>query len=163
LTFHRQFIPNLWNNFPILKFLLLNHRTIRLYAYRWQIELMFRYLKRTMNGIHLIKNTQQGVTIQFYMMLIVALLELRLKQETMDIVSAKVSATKADTQIDQTTEDFVSSKPEENLTSSCQEFIEILGKNVSKYWKIGIHWITVLVNRLSSPFDEKAIEVLGGT
>jgi len=134
---------------------------IMLYAYRWQIELMFRYLKRTMNGIHLIKNTQQGVTIQFYMMLIVALLELRLKQETLDIVSAKNS--EADTQIDQTTEKFVSSMPEENLTSSCQEFIEILGKNVSKYWKIGIHWITVLVSQLSSPFDEKAIEVLGTT
>jgi len=50
---------------------------------------------------------------------------------------------------------------EENLTSSCKEFIEILGKNVNKYWKIGIHWLTVLRNRLSSPFDEIAIEVLG--
>jgi len=133
---------------------------IMLYAYRWQIELMFRYLKRTMNGIHLIKNTQQGVTIQFYMMLIVALLELRLKQETMDIVSAKNSA-ETDTQ--RTTEAIVSSMPEENMTSSSQEFIEILGKNVNKYWKIGIHWTTVLINRLSSPFDEKAIEVLGTT
>jgi len=133
---------------------------VMLYAYRWQIELMFRYLKRTMNGIHLIKNSQQGVTIQFYMILIVALLELRLKQETMDIVSAKNSVID-DTQFDQTTENFASKNTEENLTSSCQEFIEILGKNVSKYWKIGIHWITIFINRLSSPFDEKTIEVLG--
>jgi len=51
-----------------------------LYAYRWQIELMFRFLNRTMNGIHLIKQSQQGVTIQFYMILIVVLLELYLKQ-----------------------------------------------------------------------------------
>ncbi|MCP5013046.1 MAG: IS4 family transposase, partial [Aestuariibacter sp.] len=28
---------------------------ILLYAYRWQIELLFRFLKRTMNGIHLIR------------------------------------------------------------------------------------------------------------
>jgi hypothetical protein len=136
---------------------------IILYAYRWQIELMFRYLKRTMNGIHIIKNTQQGVTIQFYMILIGATLELRLKQETMDMVSAKNSAAETDTQIDQITETLVSSMPEENVASSCQEFIEILGKNVNKYWKIGIHWITALINRLSSPFDEKAIEVLGTT
>jgi len=61
---------------------------IMLYAYRWQIELMFRFLKRTINPIHLIKHNQPGVTIQFYMMLIVALLELHLKPETMDIVSA---------------------------------------------------------------------------
>jgi len=29
-------------------------QVILLYAYRWQIELMFRFLKRTMNGIHII-------------------------------------------------------------------------------------------------------------
>jgi hypothetical protein len=53
---------------------------IILYAYRWQIELLFRFLKRTMNGIHLVKNIRNGVTIQFYMMLIVALVQLKLKQ-----------------------------------------------------------------------------------
>lgn len=56
---------------------------ITLYAYRWQIELIFRFLKRTMNGIHLIKNIENGVTIQFYTMLIVALLQLKLKQEVL--------------------------------------------------------------------------------
>jgi len=56
---------------------------IILYAYRWQIELIFRFLKRTMNGIHLIKNIENGVTIQFYVMLIVALLQLKLKQDVL--------------------------------------------------------------------------------
>jgi hypothetical protein len=56
---------------------------ITLYAYRWQIELIFRFLKRTMNGIHLIKNIKNGVTIQFYIMLIVALLQLKLKQDVL--------------------------------------------------------------------------------
>ena len=50
-------------------------------AYRWQIELFFKFLKRTINGIHLIKNMENGVTIQFYALLIVALLELKLKQD----------------------------------------------------------------------------------
>jgi len=86
-----------------------------LYAYRWQIELMFRYLKRTMNGIHLIKNTHQGVTIQFYMILSVALLELRLKQETMDIVSAKNSAVEIDTQIERTTECVIDARRKLNI------------------------------------------------
>jgi len=136
---------------------------IMLYAYRWQIELMFRFLKRTMNGIHLIKQSQQGVTIQFYMMLIVSLLELRLKQETMDIVSAKNLADGTDKQEERTAKSSVSENTEKDFTSSCQEFIEILGKNVNKYWKIGIYWLTALRNRLSSPFDEKAIEILGNT
>ncbi len=60
-------------------------QVIMLYAYRWQIELLFRFLKRTMNGIHLIKQDERGVTIQFYALLIVALLELRLKQKTADM------------------------------------------------------------------------------
>jgi len=229
---------------------------IMLYAYRWQIELMFRFLKRTMNGLHLIKQNQQGVTIQFYMMLIVALLELHLKQETMDIVSAKnsadepeeqtandsisteedlkpeasdtvlaknsaskqdeqttddsipenmeansklealdtvsaaknsafqpeeqttgdstsekmealdtVSAAKnsADKQDKQTTDDSTPENMEESLTASCHEFIEILGKNVNKYWKIGIYWLTALRKMLASPFDKKAIKILGAT
>ena len=198
---------------------------IMLYAYRWQIELMFRFLKRTMNKIHLVKQSQQGVTIQFYMMLIVAILELKLKQEAMDIVSAKNSADKqeeqttddsisenmeasskrealdtvlvknsadkqeeqttndsilenmeasskregqdivlvkksADKQEEQTTDDSIPKRIEENLTSSCHDFIEILGKNVKKYWKIGIYWLTALRDMLASPFDEKAIKIL---
>ena len=44
--------------------------------------LVFRFLKRTMKGLHLISTSQEGVTIQFYVLLVVALLELRLKQET---------------------------------------------------------------------------------
>ena len=54
---------------------------IMLYAYRWQIELFFKFLKRTIKGIHLIKNMRNGVTIQFYALLILALLELKLKQD----------------------------------------------------------------------------------
>lgn len=58
-------------------------QVIMLYAYRWQVELIFRFIKRTMQGIHLINNYEWGVTIQFYVLLIVALLELNLKQQTM--------------------------------------------------------------------------------
>ncbi len=64
---------------------LTTYEVIMLYAYRWQIELLFRFLKRSMNGIHMIKQDKQGVTIQFYAMLIVALLQLRLKQLTVDM------------------------------------------------------------------------------
>lgn len=57
---------------------------ILLYAYRWQIELLFRFLKRSMNGIHIIDNSREGVTIQFYMMLITAVLQLKLKQDCIE-------------------------------------------------------------------------------
>jgi hypothetical protein len=34
--------------------------------YLWYIELLFRFLKRTLSGIHLIRHDQRGVTIQFW-------------------------------------------------------------------------------------------------
>lgn len=63
------------------RFDLTTFQMICIYAYRWQIELLFRFLKRTLNGIHLIKNDYKGVTIQFYALLITVLLQLHLKQE----------------------------------------------------------------------------------
>lgn len=59
-------------------------QVITLYAYRWQIELLFRFFKRTLQGIHLVKHDAQGVTIQFYIMMIVVLLQLHLKQTVLD-------------------------------------------------------------------------------
>jgi IS4 transposase len=41
-------------------------KVIILYAYRWQIELFFKYLKRTLKGLHLWNQSQNGVEIQFY-------------------------------------------------------------------------------------------------
>jgi hypothetical protein len=55
-------------------------QVIMLYAYRWQIELIFKFLKRTLNGLHLFAQTENAAPIHFYMLLITALLQLRLKQ-----------------------------------------------------------------------------------
>jgi hypothetical protein len=40
-----------------------------------QIELFFRFLKRTMGGIHLVRHDRAGTTIQFYVMMTLALLK----------------------------------------------------------------------------------------
>jgi Transposase DDE domain len=54
---------------------------IIIYAYRWQIELCFLFVKRTMsNGLHLLTHSKNGLEIQFYLMLISALLLLHFKQ-----------------------------------------------------------------------------------
>jgi hypothetical protein len=39
-------------------------------------------------------------------------------------------------------------------------FFEKIGKNLRKYWKIGIDWLTSLKELLSAPFDERAIKIL---
>lgn len=54
---------------------------IVLYAYRWQIELFFKFMKRTLNGIHLFSTSENGAQIHFLIVLITALLQIKLKQD----------------------------------------------------------------------------------
>jgi len=139
---------------------LTTYQVIMLYAYRWQIELLFRFLKRTMNGIHLIKQDQRGVTIQFYAMLIVALLQLRLKQVTADLGGD------ADTTNSIKNDDTTKTRQHEDVEKpilSKQNFFETIGENLGKYWKIGIHWLTALRNLLAEHFDKRAVEILNST
>ena len=53
---------------------LTTYEVIMLYAYRWQVELFFRFLKRTLSGIHLMSHDPKGVQIQFYIYMISYLL-----------------------------------------------------------------------------------------
>jgi len=68
-------------------FLLLTNRQdlttfqiILLYAYRWQVELIFRFFKCTLQGLHLLNYSANGVQTQFYVLLMTALLQLHFKQ-----------------------------------------------------------------------------------
>jgi transposase len=135
---------------------LTTYQIIVLYSYRWQIELIFRFLKRTLNGIHLIKQNEEGVTIQFYALLIVAMLQLYLKQITVErsTVGRNKRGRVKTTVITETESNS------EKLESSEVGFLEKIGENLRKYWKIGIDWLTSLKELLSAPFDERAIRVL---
>ena len=128
---------------------------IMLYAYRWQIELLFRFLKQTLNGLHLIRHDQDGVTIQFYALMITTLLELYLKQHILDTGHRGKSA-------DQ--EHGASEPTQSNQHSrsriSGAEFVALLGNKVKNYWKIGLHWLTALRDLLASPFDQRVREIL---
>jgi hypothetical protein len=167
---------------------------ITLYAYRWQAELFFRFLKRTMSGIHLTKHNEDGVTIQFYAMLITALLQLKLKQDTVIIQNEQdvrrsgvknpdpetkgTDVPNSDNKIglpdatgipnaDRPSGSFPRSgdkcdMPPCEVLSHPYQFFEMIGEKTDKYWKIGIHWLTTLRQILQRPFDDRAIEILGG-
>jgi len=103
---------------------------ITLYAYRWQIELFFRFLKRTMTGIHLINNYPKGITIQFYSMLISALLQLKMKQ---DIAWQQ--------QDHEQIIDNDSGCGNQETFSHPYQFFAMIGKKLKHFWKIGIYWL----------------------
>jgi hypothetical protein len=143
---------------------------ILLYAYRWQIELLFRFLKRTLTGLHLLSSSKEGVTIQFYMLLTTALLQLRLKQTCVAAVEADRSPAGAEpvevADSPATDTDTIAGlmvQPEMLRSARGQTFLATVGAKLHRYWKIGIHWLITLRNLLARPFDMAVIQLLGGT
>jgi len=137
-------------------------QVILLYAYRWQVELIFRFLKRSLNGLHLLSHSQEGVTIHFYALLIAALLELRLKQQCVDLCESTLAAeTTAQEETGQPAITGLMINPDQLAGTRGSTFLATIGAKLHRYWKIGQHWLVSLHNFLAHPFDQRVIEVLG--
>jgi len=135
---------------------------IILYAYRWQIELFFKFIKRSLNGIHLFNHTENGINIQFYLLMTVAILELRLKQVVTVISNKNQEQNEADEEIN-----LKKIKNIEHIPTHfghCPDFwIESLTIPLQSFWKISCHWILKLQNFICKPFDSLIISKLGAT
>jgi DDE family transposase len=73
------------------RFDLSTQQVIMLYAWRWQVELIFRAWKHTLSQLHLINLSEAGIEIQFHLLLIASLLWATLQQQ-----QQRVSATPAE-------------------------------------------------------------------
>jgi hypothetical protein len=104
------------------RFDLTTFEIIRLYAFRWQIELFFRYFKRTLKAIHLLNIYENGVTTQFYLVLIAHLLALRYKQQQLQLCLFKKTE--------------LAKLCSKNSFASTEDFIESLGKSIPINFKI---------------------------
>jgi hypothetical protein len=125
---------------------------IMLYAYRWQIELFFRVLKRTFNALHLWTYDERGIQSQFYIYLITYLLLIHFKQKLAQAAYKKVNLEKSRT----------SNRKSRKLFPPAPErgIVTILSKKLSEYWKIGIHWLETLKNQLRNPLNPDNISLL---
>ena len=104
---------------------------ITIYAYRWQIELFFLFAKRTLNGLHLLTLSRNGLEIQFYLLLVSALLLLNFKQRNDSATeknTPKGETAQVPLPIESTSE---SSKGEEERAQKPPE-IEVLGSNLGE-------------------------------
>lgn len=135
-------------------------QVILVYAYRWQVELIFRFLKRSLNGLHLLSHSKPGVTIHFYALLIAALLELRLKQQCVNLCQA--SSTRAPRiEQNQTAIAGLMIDPQRLAGTRGHTFLATVGEKLHRYWKISKHWLVALRNLLARPFDWQVVMVLG--
>ena len=143
------------------RFDLTTYQVIMLYAYRWQVELCFRFLKRTLKGIHLFTQNKNGIQIQFYLYMIGYLILLSFKQESIEVSDAYYGTTIGKAQSNEEPEEESTDK---NHHSSqrlyVQGLVSLLGSKLKKYWKISIHWLIVLKNKLLEKFDPKIAQTL---
>jgi Transposase DDE domain len=114
---------------------------IILYAYRWQIELFFKYLKRTLNGLHLFNHSENGVGIQFYILMTLALLLLKFKQQREPRQKKKVE------------------KAEKNEANP-SEWIKKVSEIFYGSWKISKKWLLIVKNSLSKVVDNELFTLL---
>jgi len=130
------------------QFDLSTHKVIILYAYRWQIELFFKYLKRTLKGLHLFNHSQNGVEIQFYVLLTLAILLLKLKQNCQGRQKRKKlkAPKKKETKV----------KKEEPPS----EWIRNISKIFYESWKISKSWLQIVRNSIAKVIDPELLMLL---
>ena len=135
---------------------------ILLYAYRWQVELVFRFLKRSLNGLHLLSQSKEGVTIHFYALLTTALLELHLKQKCVTICDA-MQTTSASPESSDDTPAIAGLMIDPELLAGARgsTFLATVGEKLKRHWKISRNWLTALRNFLHQPFNRRVVLALG--
>jgi Transposase DDE domain len=133
---------------------------IMLYAYRWQIELIFKFLKRTLKGLHLFAQTEDSIKVHFHMLLITALLQLRLKQ----LFLAEAAKNKS-----QPPQQKVKNEVENirNLTNvkvadtyldaSPDKWMNSINTIFNKCFKISSDWLLYLKNHIDQSIDNQLI------
>lgn len=135
---------------------------ILLYAYRWQIELIFRYLKHTMHGVHIITQHPVGMQNFFYALLLTALLHLHFKQRCLAEEeydppdSLPVLPQQPDENNVQTSDD--EGRPTNHLAIA--RFFARLNDSLTRFWKISKHWLHTLADCLSRPYTPDIVHLL---
>jgi len=119
---------------------------IMLYAYRWQIELFFRSIKRTFHALHLWSHDEKGIEVQFYIYLIAYLLLLHFKQSLVQEQIQEEVNNKADNE-----EPNSILKENYSTRTPARGLVTLLGGKLKLFWKMSIHWIKCIQNLLFEP------------
>ncbi len=99
-----------------------------------------------MNGIHLFNHSENGTQIQFYTMMILVLLEIKLKQTCQILQNINTFFVDVASKIDQVT----NYKPK-----NPSDWIQNIAKPFYTFWKISKNWRTLLRNMLNKIVDNQ--------
>ena len=126
---------------------------ILLYAYRWQIERIFRYLKHTMHGVHIITHHPIGIHNFFYALLLTALLHLHFKQRWLaEEGQYPPDYPSIQPETDERTVQISGDAGRSTSHLAIARFFARLNDTLARFWKISKHWLHTLADCLSRPF-----------
>lgn len=112
---------------------------IKLYCFRWQIELFFRYFKQTLQAKHLLNLSEAGVAIQFYIVLIAHLLLVIFKYQQQQLFLFKEK-------------EFIKIHEEHTKKQTIfrcpEDFVLSLGKSIPDHFKIKKHELLAIRDSL---------------
>ncbi len=142
------------------RFDLKTYEVIMLYAYRWQVELFFRCIKRTFHALHLWSHDPKGIEVHFHVYLIAYLLLLYFKQQC-EIQNSDASENpESDAQRrEDAPETACRDLPESRIPPACG-VVSLLGARLKRYWKMGIHWLATVRNLLLQPLTPLILRVI---
>lgn len=131
-----------------------------LYAYRWQIELIFRFFKHTIDGQTVISNYPWGIENYFAGMLLTAILHLYFKQ---DCLRDGGYIPPTDEELaEQLPDDVIpASKDAERPTNQAiiARFIGVANEKLALFWKLPRHWLSTLAEYLHRQFTPEVIQI----
>lgn len=123
-------------------------QVMMLYSFRWQVELMFKFLKRTAHGLHLFSNGENGAQAHFYLWLTAALMELRIKQSCVLLKEASPSGIGFFLKETENIEHLVFS-----FSGSCDVFVKHISKMLYFAWKLSKNFLLLLKNSIAKEAD----------
>jgi hypothetical protein len=136
-------------------------QVIILYAYRWQIELIFRFFKHTLQGVEVITQSRQGVENYFAAMFLTAILHLYFKIDCLE-QAGYLPPTQQELPIERSTDQAQmstdSARPTTHLAIAA--LMSRINDQLALFWKIPKHWLTTVSDYLHRIFTPSVRDIL---
>jgi hypothetical protein len=134
-----------------------------LYAYRWQIELIFRFFKHTMEGQNVISLYPWGIENYFAGMFLTAILHLYFKQDCLQDSGYRAPTDQELAQDLPSDDDAVSTSADAARPTRqplIARFMDAANQKLALFWKLPKHWLATLADNLHRPFTPQVVQIL---
>jgi hypothetical protein len=136
-------------------------QVILLYAYRWQIELMLKFFKHTLNVIEVFPTSPKGIENFFLALFLTTVLHLHFKSQCLaaeNILPPTPRDGAPESTLVQSTPSPSSSRPTAHLAIAY--FMSAVNHQLALFWKIPKHWLLTLADHLYRPFSPHIVSLL---